>query len=327
MTGDPRRAMLENARQRATGDPRSMTIRELLGYWGAKGRGSRVVEQINSDLTAAQLTTEPSFRIGHIDNQIRLVPIADTNPDDTSALADPGLLRVDSLQSALQRVTSVNPNDSIEVAATTMALNDYTQLPVLAGPRSIMGAVTWESIGKARQFRDVSLVNEAIVPVKTVHASEDLLPLLPVVAEEGFVLVLANDRTLGGIITAADITNEFGALAEPFFLLGEIERRLRICLRLADFTREELQAAHAGEREINEVDDLTLGEASRLLEPPANWARLQAALDRRVFLSHLEIVREIRNSLMHFSADLPSDQDVLELRNFLTLLKVWSDPR
>ncbi len=34
MTGDPRRAMLENARQRATGDPRSMTIRELLGYWG-----------------------------------------------------------------------------------------------------------------------------------------------------------------------------------------------------------------------------------------------------------------------------------------------------
>jgi hypothetical protein len=40
-------------------------------------------------------------------------------------------------------------------------------------------------------------------------------------------LVQAPDRTICGIVTAADFSEQFRILAEPFVLIGEIENNIR----------------------------------------------------------------------------------------------------
>jgi hypothetical protein len=69
------------------------------------------------------------------------------------------------------------------------------------------------------------------------------------------------------------------------------------------------------------VDDLSLGEVMRLLEPPENWERLKWQLDRKEFLSALQSVRRMRNEVMHFSPDPLRSQDLQALRAFLGCLR------
>jgi hypothetical protein len=48
---------------------------------------------------------------------------------------------------------------------------------------------------------------------------------------------------------------------------------------------------------------MNFGEYVRLLENPANWSKLQLALDRVVFTKMLNGVRLVRNDVMHFDPD------------------------
>ena len=319
--------LLDIAVRRRKADPVSLTVRELIHYWDARSRGRIVVRNIRSELKRKGIAAEPDFALGHIDSTIRLVPAESAKPPEESERDsdDSRFLRVDSLRCAGQGVDDLPMDTPIGKAMTRMAMKDFSQLAVTSG-RQVRGAISWESIGKASLVKEVKSVRDAITPAQTARQSEDLLPLLPRIAEAGFLLVQANDQTLTGIITAADVTDEFGALAEPFFLVGEIERRLRFCVVSAGFSTEELSAVRATEgRAIASVDDLTLGEVERLLEAEANWRRLGWGLDRREFLSTMSVVREIRNGLMHFSADLPSVDEVNLMRNFLGVIKGHTD--
>jgi CBS domain-containing protein len=318
--------MLADAGQRAATDPVVLTIRELIGYWGARGRGSRVVAQIHRDLARAGLQTDPGFEGGYIDNSIRLVPARDAVAQgEPVAEGNEAFLRVDSLKCATQGLEMVPLDAPISNAMTVMALKDYSQLAVGSTPRSVRGAVTWESIGRRRLVGNVTRVGDALAEATVVATSDDLLPVLPQVATAGFVFVQDDTRSMVGIVTAADVTNEFGALAEPFFLLGEIERRLRLCLRNAQFdvaAYESVRIEDDPTREVLGPEDLTLGEVERLLENSDNWEKLGWQVDRKIFLARLAEVRDIRNSLMHFASDVPSGDDKTAMRNLLALLKI-----
>ncbi len=126
-----------------------------------------------------------------------------------------------------------------------------------------------------------------------------------------------------GIVTAADVTNEFGALAAPFFLIGEVERRLRSWLRRSKFPIEDYRAARfEGDegRDISGPEDLTFSEIERLIEVPDNWKKIPWDLERKIFLERLGEVRAVRNSMMHFSSDAPSEADLATMRHFLAVL-------
>jgi CBS domain-containing protein len=307
-----KKELLAVARDRAPDDPLSVSVRRLIAYWGSAARGYRVVAKIRSELKAAGLTTQPDFAKGHIDSHVLFVPLgAPTGEPSEADEAEVGLL-VRSLQASTQGVTSVTPQASIGEARALMMLNDYSQLAVLSGPRSLRGAVSWESIAKSSASRDQIQLRDAIVPATLVRLSDALLPRLPTIAEVGYVFVQEPDNTLAGIITAADITLEFGSLAGPYFLLGEIERRLR---RILDrhFSLDDFVGARApqGEtREVAAVDDLSLGEVARVLQPEGHWNRLGWHLERSTFLKTLDRIREVRNDLMHFSPDLPTHDDM-----------------
>jgi CBS domain-containing protein len=319
---------LQEAETRSsTADPVFIPTRQLIGLWGAKTRGSRVVSQIRRDLRKHQLKTDPDFTTGYVDNYVRIVSATNTPVQDIPE-NEQNYLRVDSLKSATQGVERVPRDLPISAALTTMALHDYSQLAVGSSLRRIEHAITWESVGRRRLVANVEFVRDAMESVETVPQSQDLLPILPRVADKGFIFVKNTGNELIGIVTAADITTEFGALAQPFFLVGDIERRLRDCLRRSPLSVADYAAARIDTettRVVEGPEDLNMGEVQRLLESPGVWDKIGWTSDRKVFLERLNEIREIRNSLMHFSSDIPSNDDISAMQNMLALLKGLSD--
>jgi len=129
-----------------------------------------------------------------------------------------------------------------------------------------------------------------------------------------YALVRHPDNRIGGIVTTADLSLEFHALAEPFLLIGEIENHLRRLISTR-FSLDELKAAKNStdeNREVTAVDDLTLGEYIRFLQSEDKWKRLSLRLDRAQFIKWLKDVRDVRNDVMHFDPD-PVSADRLQL--------------
>lgn len=140
-----REALFAEASSRDSATPIQLTIRELLGFWGAKRRGELITEDIKRDLGAASLITIPSFTDGWIDAHVALVPLVKTPAmpqpvaGDEEELTPPPTqvsLRVRSLESANAGVVSVRLDDSLERAQSLMMSEDYSQLAVMTGPRS-----------------------------------------------------------------------------------------------------------------------------------------------------------------------------------------------
>lgn len=319
---ETREELLRVASDRALDDPIAISIRALVSLWGGQARGAVIVSRIREDLRAAGLVADPDFAAGYIDSLVRLV-LADASTEVPRGVQEVSL-KVGNLRAASQGVLAVRPDDPIERAETLMILNDYSQLAVTSSARSVHGVISWESIGRSGVAKALSTVRDATMPAEEVRLEDDLLPLLPRVAEAGYVLVRARDNCLSGVITAADMTEEFDALASPFFLLGEVERRLRLVLA-EKFSGSELEKYRdPGDtgRDVQSADDLSLGEIVRLLERPDAWARLEWRADRSSFVSSLHDVRAVRNRLMHFSPDLPTAEEIARMRHLLNFLKV-----
>ncbi len=226
-----------------------VTVRDLLGRWDYQRRSVPRVQMIDRELERIGLRTDPPlYDAGWIGNWVALVPIekAGTNSAPPPAEQEVGL-RVGQLKAARVEVMSVKREASLSEARTKMMLHDYSQLAVWNGRGSDVMAVTWESIAKAQLCRQKLTLSDAIVSARVVGLDDDLIPLIGTIANEGFVVVRRKDRELSGIITSADLSVEFETLAGPFFLLGEIERRLRRVIE-GVFTPEEI-------REMRDVAD------------------------------------------------------------------------
>jgi hypothetical protein len=326
-------AFLADARRRVDGgEAVSVAIRTLIHWVGAERRGTRVLNQVQDALDRHGLVTEPSFSTGWVDNRVALrrastqslpvegdesrVPTSRTPTEEVS-------LTVRNLQSATGGVTSVQRNSSLPLTRAYMLRYDYSQLAVMAGERQLVGAVSWESMALAA-IRDPNFrLADATIPARAVELDDDLIELIPVIADKGFVFVIGLDRKLSGIVTTADLSVQFRTLAGPFLVIGEIERRLRLTLS-NHFTVAELgEVRDPGDtnRTIDSVNDLTLGETLRMLENPANWDRLNWPVDRAEFINALNDVKAIRNEVMHFSPDPLSSHQEESLTNFVGWLR------
>jgi restriction system protein len=327
-----REELLQRAASRPPDDPMKISIRELLQYWDAKRRGYWITEEIKRDLDAAGLDTVPSFTEGWIDTIVALVPITHhvSDSDDAVGIESATVnapaqvsLRIGSLASANVGVESVRLDDTLERAQALMMRKDYSQLAVQSGPRDLRGAISWESIAQAKIRKPDAGLRDVIFTPEVVGLNDDLLARIPMIVDASFVFVQAPDRQISGIVTTADLSVEFATLAKPFFLLAEVERRLR---RLIDkhFTKEEIAAiVDPGDtdRAAASASDLTIGECARLLEEPGRWGRLGWALDRAIFIGQLHDIRLIRNDIMHFSPDPLDEEQIRKIELFLRSLR------
>ncbi|SNT48798.1 restriction system protein [Streptosporangium subroseum] len=334
--------LLDGVIANSTGDPIRLTIREFLKRWGVTRRTSESVARIEADLVAKGVTTRPSFTEGWFDNVIELLPVGE-EPDSTAQAPSQSLqpdvedapdlpaitLRVGVLESANKGVASVRLEDKLSIAHTKMLSGKYSQLAVLDENGTLRGAVSWESIGKASMRKQELLtVSDAVDrTVGSVDHHEDLLSQVTEIYDKGYVFVCDSDKKVIGIITAADLTQQFGHLARPFVLVEEAERRLR---RRANevFTLDELRQAaprHLAAK-VSSANDLMLGAYKHLLASSAHWDRLEWPLDHELFLGLLELIREVRNELMHFAPDPLDGETLTRVEGFIEMLRIV-DPR
>ena len=309
----------------ARGEPVSMSARELIEHWGVRRRWPSVVERIEDLLRASGLRSVPSFAAGGLDEVISLEVIEKSQPPSSARGGDTESVtkRVGHVASARGGVVHVTYDESLTAAQSKMYAHDYSQLAVMNGARTLKGAVSWESIAKERRRNPEASLRDCIVVPREVNVAEPLLDIVPEVVDHGFVMVRDEEGRVSGIVTAADLGNEFLIMSRPFLLIGEIELWLRRAIDRA-FTAEELVEfvnPDDSDREIEAAHSLTLGEVERILQVTENWDRVGWSEDRSVFLQRLSEVRKLRNGVMHFSPDPPEDSEVRTLRVFLKWLR------
>ena len=335
----------EELRQlRSDGNSLTLPARELIQRWGARRRTWAVVQQIAADMKQFDLRIDPPLVDVPLDEEVTISPIAQVRKMSS---ADSNLKSVETepkakrdarpgdrpqvrikmfwIPAANNGVEQINPTEPISVATSRMMRFDYSQLAVMASPRAEPKAISWESVAKAQLGAVAGEMTAADASVDAVCVSwdDDLLPVISRISDQGFVFVRGRDRTLGGIVTTADLSSQFEEMAKPFLLLGEIERGLRVVLDSA-FGVEELaqvRETYDKSRPVSSASDLTFGEMQRLLERPENFSRLGWAMERSEFVAAFDEVRDLRNDVMHFSPDALGEQDLRRLRNFQSMLQ------
>src|SRR5207253_71519 len=74
-------------------------------------------------------------------------------------------------------------------------------------------------------------------------------------------------------------------------------------------------------RQLQEIEDLSLGEYVKLLENPQVWDKLNLRIDRVVLTKLLESVRRIRNEVMHFDPDPMTADQLATLKRAVRLMQ------
>jgi len=231
------------------------------------------------------------------------------------------------LRAASNPPVYVHRDTKLSEALTKMMINDFSQLPIMQGERTVEGYISWRTIGEALALkRECNTVRDCMEKSVTIlDDTEPLLNAVNVIAKKDFILVRnSKDKRIVGLVTTSDITTSFYALAEPFFLIGQIEHSLR-CIIDQYFNQDEIRVAKDPSdetRTVNSVSDLTFGEYLRLLENEKNWERLNKYLiSRSVLLPQLRIVKDIRDDIMHFRPNGIPQEKVLTLRNMVGFLE------
>ena len=179
----------------------------------------------------------------------------------------------------------------------------------------------WRSIAQAKRHKAQITLAGATQNASIVSASDELLSQIDAIYKADFVFVRDDDDRVCGIVTTADLTDQFRDLTTPFFQLGEIERRLRRCINRA-FSANDLRAA-TGNKRVGSADDLTFGQYVRLLSDESRWQRMGWEwADCKTFIGYLDAARVVRNRVMHFGEELsPEDQRTLvHCLNFMRAL-------
>ncbi|MET8650354.1 restriction endonuclease [Nocardia aurea] len=324
--------LLDDAIRRDSASPRQLTIRSLLEYWGFERRTNVAVSTIKADLASNGLTTRPAFTEGAISDVVALVslspepgidtPTESVADDDVEDVIEPEPMsrRLGELPA---RLVSVPSSADLTLTKTMMVRHQFSQLAVIDADSTYHGAVTWESIGQAHIASDNPSLADATVTALVAEHDALLLDQIDAIYDRGFIFVRNSDRVrVTGILTASDLTRQFGTLARPFVLIEEAENRLR---RAAEehFDVQDLKDAVQPHRRsrIHCAADLTFGDYPHLLKETGRWQKLGWRLDCGQVVDLVEQVRVIRNDLMHFATDPLSEEKYGAVDGLLSLLR------
>lgn len=321
----------------AEGKEPSTTVRELLRWFEARRRRTGVVKRIQTKLEDAGIVTSPDFTKVWIDAEIAFkkapsadgaAPVADgeeAEPASADDAKDANFL-ISMLKAANCGVICVNPQDTVEKAITLMLAHDFSQLAVMSNDRTLNGAISWKTIGKRLSHENNLVeVKDAMEPAVAIEDTEPLFKATKLIIDHEYVFVRSSaDRKVTGIVTATDLSEQFQFLSEPFLLMGQIENQIRNLLN-GKFTIEILRDACSDtdpdrKERIQSVADLTFGEYLRIIQKPENWEQLGLRVDRTVFCAEMDMVREIRNDVMHFDPDGIDEEQYDQLRRFSRLM-------
>lgn len=342
------------------GKRRWAKVKTLLSWFGKKGRGKSVVEDIGEALRETRILTEPEFTSGGVHDYIEFKTVPETDDsrsgqstgsgesEDQSKSDDQGrnepnledngrddrssepigskfCIGMLGAANRPKQVMTIKRDQTVEEATTTMMMGRFSQLPVTQNMRDIDGMISWRSVGEARvRGGACEFVRDCLEaePVSILAQDAPFFEAVKTINEKEVVLVRGIDRTITGIVTTADLSREYHQKAEPYLLLGEVEDRIRTLIDRGLSSEEVKQAKDPGDgtREIEDASDLTFGEYDRLLQIPENWKKLALGIDRKMFIALLADVREVRNDVMHFRPDSTEPENLDKVRQLHSLL-------
>jgi len=120
---------------------------------------------------------------------------------------------------------------------------------------------------RARLRNPNAVLRDCIIDPAVVQLETPLLEAVSTIASAEFVFVRAHDAAICGIVTTADLSDQFVALARPFLMLGEIEQLSRTAL---DHTFNSEQFSEA----VDPSDD-------RVVEGAHPWGRSRGSSKSR----------------------------------------------
>jgi restriction system protein len=305
--------------------PVKLTVRDLLSKWGYRRRTATSLVTVQSELAEHGVSTKPPFTTARMDTAVELVPIAaepgTTDPEpDSPEIETPGDLPTKWMVRALlpdePTIETITAGKPLAVAVTLMLVKDYSQLAVTDEDGFYAGAVSWESIGRARLASPQPTLRDATTQVRVIDFDDELFGQIDEIYHRGYVFVRGEDRrTLIGIVTANDLARQFGTLARPFSLLEEAELRLR------RHTRRCLPEDVIEKATPKWASNPTFGSYVHMLAPRERFELLGWPLDHETFLDLLAKAKNIRNELMHFSGDEVPKEDLLAIEGFCATIK------
>jgi predicted transcriptional regulator len=308
----------------STGEPLKMTPKKLLSYFGAGSRKIHVKWWVDHALGELKIKTVPDYRNEYQHAEIELttdkiLSAKKVKDKDNEAENDDIVQRLKLLDASNRIPKTIDKNSTIEEAMTIMMMNDYSQLPVMNSPNSkdVDGMISWHSIGRSTVTgTQTRLVKDFMSKEITILKYEmPLLDAVDIIKNKEVILVQKKDKSICGLVTITDIAIEFYSLAEPFFLIGQIESVIREIIG-DKFNKQELESVkyQDDKKDVQSPSDLTFNEYIELFRKGNNWDRLNLTIDKSVFTKRLEEVRDIRNDIMHFSTDNIEDAQVVLLR-------------
>lgn len=318
---------LRNAAERAPGSyVETSPIDLCLLCTGNPVRSQSTIPDVRTLLTRFGLRTEPDFAGGDGDTTIRLVPAGTEPPAPPPPPPRPEQItlpqvapEVRELPSARAGLESVPPGTPARVARDRMIRYGYHHLAVLSQPTVCVGMVTLESIASADRGDGALTVDDAVIGVPPVRLGDNLFDIVETVERIGCVFVLDDRGRYCGEVTAEQVTAYLVGVVEPFYVIGEIERRLR--RRINDCLLPDDYKLVNKKNPPPNADRLMFGEYRRLLDSDEVFARLHWPWDRTDFMARLARVNKIRNSVMHFNRHRIPDDELQDLREFCRLLR------
>ncbi|MFD5824680.1 CBS domain-containing protein [Lentzea sp. NPDC060358] len=325
-------SFLADALQSASVKPVRIKVRRLFELFGAQRKSPVASAMIELALAEKGLVAKPPIMHGDAEDVVVLEPAIDDDspvePETEVLVEDPVedrliKLHVGRIRSATAGIISVRLRDPLVKARTLMLTHNFSQLAVVEEDGGLRGAISWESIGQADMTERAVQVGDALVHARVVEHNEDLLDQIAEIYATGYVFVRGPDRSISGIVTTADLTQQFDGLVRPFVLLEEIEQRLHRTLGAA-FTVEEIatKATLRQRQQILNGQRPMLGLYQQVLKDEQMWVRLRWRLDHQEFLLLFDQVRKMRNDLMHFSGGTLTNDELVPLRGLLRMLRV-----
>lgn len=288
---------------------KSITIRDLIGFWGSRARGSRVVDLVNRELEEMGLRVAPPIDSGPLGTHV-IVMRTEEATDDPGKIEplDDHLLtisRIESTTYALQSshndatdeqtiLSSFTRGTPIAEALTLMTRKDFSQVPIIDDVAHFhpIGAFTWESFAQsAIRGTSPEVVGEAMTPAPQADLSADLFSCIEQVSKNGFVLATHRGR-LTGIVTPYDLIDELKRLTKPFLAIGRCERELRRVARGALGVQLE--------NHKQSIEDMTFGNIQHFFKE--HWTELGWRLSKNDFVGWLDDTRNLRNRIAHFES-------------------------
>lgn len=240
----------------------------------------------------------------------------------TSIPTDP-IRRINVLSSATKVPTYIDNSALLLEATTLMQINGFSQLPVTTNKtKNLIGYISWETIARAKINGVKSNMVKDYVDrnIATLSPDEPLISAVKTVKEHDFAVVLAKDKSLCGIVTVSDITQQFLEDTEPFVLLNELEIHIRNLMK-DKILLEDLRKLCQNDREIKSIDDLNFGNYITVLGNEEQWNKLNLPIDRKLFVNQLDTIRAIRNEIVHFRPQGIDDSKKCQIKNVVNYLR------